>query len=60
MFLLNQEEYPTDPNAHFFLREAYWDDGQEDLAIQYYRKSLEYNPNYSPAVLKLEALEERR
>ncbi|UCG91556.1 MAG: tetratricopeptide repeat protein [candidate division WOR-3 bacterium] len=60
VFILNLEKYPTDPNAHFYLGEGYWDNGQKDLAIQHYRKALEFNPNYSPAIQKLKAMEEGR
>ncbi len=60
VFMLNLEKYPTDPNAHFYLGEGYWDNGQKDLAIQHYKKALEFNPNYSLAGQKMKAMEEKQ
>jgi tetratricopeptide (TPR) repeat protein len=59
VFMLNLKEYPADPNAHFYLGEAYWDNGQKNLAIQQYKKAMEFDPNYSLAIQKLKAIEER-
>jgi len=60
VFKVNLEKYPDDPNALFYLGEGYWDDGQKDLAIQYYRKTLEMDPTYSPAIQKLKSLEKNK
>jgi predicted alpha/beta superfamily hydrolase len=60
VFKVNLEHYPSDPNALFYLGEGYWDDGQKDIAIRYYRKALESNPLYPPAVQKLESLEKEK
>jgi tetratricopeptide (TPR) repeat protein len=59
VFILNLECYPTDPNAHFYLGEGYWDNGKKNLAIQHYKQALEFDPNYFLAVQKLKAIEER-
>ena len=58
VFKVNLEHYPSDPNALFYLGEGYWDSGDKDTAIRYYRKALEANPLYPPAVQKLKSLEE--
>jgi tetratricopeptide (TPR) repeat protein len=60
VFKVNLEHYPTDPNALFYLGEGYWDNGQKDMAVRYYRKALEANPLYPPAVQKLKSLEEKK
>jgi predicted alpha/beta superfamily hydrolase len=60
VFKANLEHYPSDPNALFYLGEGYWDDGQKDTAIRYYRKALESNPIYPPAVQKLKSLDEEK
>ncbi|MBP6237166.1 MAG: tetratricopeptide repeat protein, partial [Saprospiraceae bacterium] len=38
---LNTEEFPQSSNAHDSLGEAYYKNKQLDLALQYYKKSLE-------------------
>ena len=45
VFKLNIKEYPKASKSYNFLGEAYAIDGQKDLAIKYYKKSLELNPN---------------
>jgi len=44
-FKLNVEAYPHSANACDSLAEAYMQSGKNDLAIQYYRKTLEMIPN---------------
>lgn len=58
VFKVNLEHYPSDPDALFYLGEGYWDDGQKEMAVQYYRKALEANPLYPPAIQKLKSLED--
>lgn len=57
VFEANLEQYPSDPNALFYLGEGYWDDNQKEKAIQYYKKALEIDPDYSPASQKLKSME---
>lgn len=56
IFKLSVEAYPKSYNTYDSLAEAYMDDGDKDLAIQNYRKSLEINPQNNNAVEKLKAL----
>ena len=44
IFKLNVEAYPESWNVYDSLGEAYMNDGQKELAIKYYQKSLELNP----------------
>jgi predicted alpha/beta superfamily hydrolase len=60
VFKVNLEHYPSDPNALFYLGEGYWDNGQKDTAVRYYRKALKANPLYPPAVQKLKSLEQEK
>jgi tetratricopeptide (TPR) repeat protein len=54
---LNAELYPTSSNVYDSLGEAYMLNGQKELAIKNYRKSLELDPKNSNAVGKLKELE---
>ena len=56
IFELNVEAYPKSSNAWDSLAEAYMIAGK-DLAIQYYRKSLELNPDNTNAAEMLKKLE---
>lgn len=56
LFKLNVEAYPESWNAYDSLAEAFMDDGQKELAIQTYRKSLELNPQNTNAVEMLKKL----
>jgi len=49
LFKLNVEEYPESANAHDSLGEAYMKNGQTDLAIESYARSLELNPDNNNA-----------
>jgi len=59
MFKLNVEEYPKSGNVYDSLAEAYEKDGQKDLAIANYRKSLELDPKNQHGIDRLKALEGR-
>jgi dienelactone hydrolase len=53
---LNVAEYPQSFNTYDSLGEAYMNDGQRDLAIKNYKKSLELNPQNTNAVDMLKKL----
>ena len=53
---LNVEIFPTSSNAYDSLAEAYMDDGDKDMAIKNYKKSLELDPTNVNAVEKLKKL----
>jgi len=57
IFKLNVEMYPQGFNTYDSLGEAYMENGDKQLAIQNYKKSLELNPKNTPAVEKLKKLE---
>ncbi|MCJ7581617.1 MAG: MBL fold metallo-hydrolase [Candidatus Aminicenantes bacterium] len=56
IFKLNVEAYPGSWNVYDSLGEAYMNDGQRDLAVKMYEKSLELNPENANAVEMLERL----
>jgi Amidohydrolase family/Tetratricopeptide repeat len=53
---LNVEAYPLSANVYDSLGEAYMDDGDKELAIKNYKKSLELDATNSNAVEKLKKL----
>ena len=55
-FQLNVEAYPWAFNVYDSPGEAFMVNGQMELAAEYYRKSLELNPDNSNAAEKLEEL----
>jgi len=57
LFKLNVEMYPGGFNTYDSLAEAYMVNGDRELAIKNYRKSLAINPNNTGAVSKLKELE---
>src|SRR5262249_42952423 len=56
---LNVEEYPQSGNVYDSLGEAYMRDGNKELAIKNYQKSLERDPGNKNAVEKLEQLKKQ-
>jgi acetyl esterase/lipase/TolA-binding protein len=56
IFRLNTEAYPQSFNTYDSLAEAYMNNGDKELAIQNYKKSLELNPKNTNAVPMLEKL----
>jgi CubicO group peptidase (beta-lactamase class C family) len=56
IFKLNVEAHPASSNAYDSLGEAYMIDGEKDLAIKNYQKSLELNPKNTNAIEKLKKL----
>lgn len=57
IFKLNVEMFPQGFNGYDSLGEAYMENGDKQLAIQNYKKSLELNPKNTNAVEKLKKLE---
>ncbi|MBK6913866.1 MAG: FKBP-type peptidyl-prolyl cis-trans isomerase [Ignavibacteriales bacterium] len=56
IFKLNVEAYPESSNVYDSLAEAYSVAGDKDLAIEYYEKALELNPDNANAKQMLEKL----
>ena len=56
VFEQNVADYPSSFNAYDSLGEAYMNDGQKELAIKNYKKSLELNPQKTNAVTMLKKL----
>jgi 3-oxoadipate enol-lactonase len=59
LFKLNVMAYPDSWNTYDSLAEAYLADGNKELAILYYEKSLELNPENSNAVDQLKNLKKK-
>ncbi len=57
LFKLNTKYFPKSANAWDSLAEVYMLKGEKDLAIKYYKKSLELNPNNNNAVEQIKKLE---
>lgn len=57
IFKLNVEMFPQGFNTYDSLAEAYLENGDKNLAIQNYKKSIELNPKNAGAVEKLKKLE---
>jgi CubicO group peptidase (beta-lactamase class C family) len=60
IFKLNVEMFPQSFNTYDSLGEGYMENGDKNLAIQNYKKSLELNPKNTGAVEKLKKLEGAR
>ncbi len=59
VFKLNVELFPTSANVYDSLGETYLKEGNKELAIQNYKKSLELNPKNENAIKVLKQLEDR-
>lgn len=59
LFQLNVKDYPKSWNAYDSLAEAYMKNGQNDLAIENYEKSLNLNPNSYAGKKALEILKKK-
>ncbi|HEY2120347.1 MAG TPA: serine hydrolase [Candidatus Acidoferrum sp.] len=57
IFKLNVEEYPKSGNVYDSLAEAYAKNGQKQLAIENYRKSVELDPKNQNAIDRIKDLE---
>lgn len=60
VFKLNIEMYPESWNVYDSLAEAYMQNGQNDLAIEYYQKSLKLNPQNTNAVNMLQRIKKKK
>ncbi|MCG8378558.1 MAG: tetratricopeptide repeat protein, partial [Proteobacteria bacterium] len=56
IFRLNVEEYPDAWNVYDSLGEAYMENGDFELAIENYEKSIEINPNNTNGIEMLEKI----
>ena len=56
LFKLNTIAYPNSANVYDSLGEAYMNEGQTDLSIHNYKRSIELNPNNTNAVEMLKKL----
>lgn len=56
LFEFNVQSYPKSANVYDSLAEAYMADGRHDLAIKYYEKALEVDPNYPNAKAAAEVI----
>jgi CubicO group peptidase (beta-lactamase class C family) len=56
IFKLNLDAHPDSWNVYDSMAEAYMEDGQKELAIQYYKKSLELNPDNTNGMEMLKKL----
>jgi tetratricopeptide (TPR) repeat protein len=52
----NAEAHPTSANVFDSLAEAYLDDGDKEMAIKYYKKALEVDPNLISSINALKKL----
>lgn len=57
IFKINVELYPESANVYDSLAEAYMNQGNKELAIKFYKKSLELNPNNPNATAMIEQME---
>ncbi len=60
LLALNVEFYPASANAYDSLGEAYMENGDTELAVKNYRRSLELNPKNSNAEQMLKKLEQKK
>ncbi len=60
VFKMNIEMYPDSWNVYDSLGEAYMENGQNDLAVEYYQKSLKLNPQNTNAVNMLERIKKKK
>lgn len=60
VFKQNVEDYPQSSNVYDSLAEAYARDGQKELAVKNYQRSLELDPKNDNAVEALKKLQEKQ
>jgi tetratricopeptide (TPR) repeat protein len=59
VFKMNTEDFPKSSNAYDSLGEAYMDNGDKELAIKNYKRSLELNPSNLNAIEMIKRLQNR-
>jgi len=59
IFELLVAEFPNSPNSYDSIGEAYYLNGNKDLAIRNYKKSLQLNPNNSNAIEMIEKINKK-
>jgi CubicO group peptidase (beta-lactamase class C family) len=59
VFKMNVDDFPNSSNAYDSLGEAYMINGDKELAIKNYQRSLELNPNNTNAVEMIKKLQNR-
>ena len=59
VFKMNTEDFPNSSNAYDSLGEAYMDNGDKELAIKNYKRSLELNPSNLNAIEMIKRLQNR-
>mgnify|MGYP003116659142 CR=1 FL=1 len=59
IFELLVAEFPNSPNSYDSMGEAYYLNGNNDLAIRNYKKSLQLNPNNSNAIEMIEKINKK-
>lgn len=59
VFKLNVEDYPQSSNTYDSLGEAYRENGDKELAIKNYQRSVELNPNNTSGIEALKKLTEK-
>lgn len=60
IFKLNAEAYPKSSNVYDSLGEVYMKNGDDELAIQNYEKSIELNPRNTNAALMIKKIKEKK
>ncbi len=60
VFKLNVEDYPQSANTYDSLGEAYMNNGDKELAIKNYERSVELNPNNTNGIEMLKKLRESK
>lgn len=60
VFKLNVESFPESSNTYDSLGKAYMENGQKNLAIKNYEKSLELNPKNTNAIEMLKKINEKK
>ena len=60
VFKLNVEDYPQSSNTYDSLGEAYMVDGNKEMAIKNYERSIELNPKNSGGIERLKKLRENQ
>jgi len=60
VFKMNVEDYPNSSNAYDSLAEAYAVDGNKELAIRNYQRSVELDPTNTNGIARLKKLQEEQ